>query len=562
MLDQEAGDNGRRGDPQVAAYSVKKTYGNLLKKLEKAFNKKQPLFVLPMYYPLGYLKDPKGIDPFASNRQKQVVALIRTLFLKRFESSARAFEMSCHQLMLKVMAFVQKNSSTKHEKDTYARWKRRHDELLGLVDSRQKTMFGVVDEEEADEDVVPEELLEAATELDRGEYDVPQMLAESLQDLDQLADFLTELRQFEPKHDDKLRALIDLLKKDSVLKKHKVMIFSEFMATARYLAKELEAAGIQGIDQIDSATKTSRSDVIRQFAPYYNGMSSPELAKQGRRETRVLIATDVLSEGLNLQDDTRLINYDLHWNPVRLMQRIGRVDRRLNPEVEMQIVKDHPEVKDLRGTVAYWNFLPPDELDSLLALYSKVSHKTLVISKALGIEGKKLLTPDDDYEALKDFNHQYEGEPSPLENMHLAYQALLVTHPDLPERLQALPGRVFSGKQHVEPGTRAVFFCFGLPGRDLAKTDTELDADAWTLEAGTTQWLMYDLEADKPVTDASAIDRVIACTPETPRHTNVPQATLSEVRAKAEKYLKNGHFRQVQAPAGVGPSLIAWMELS
>jgi hypothetical protein len=340
------------------------------------------------------------------------------------------------------------------------------------------------------------------------------------------------------------------------------MIFSEFMATARYLAKELEAAGIQGIDQIDSATKTSRSDVIRQFAPYYNGLSSPELAKQGRSETRVLIATDVLSEGLNLQDATRLINYDLHWNPVRLMQRIGRVDRRLNPEVEKQILKDHPEVKGLRGTVAYWNFLPPDELDSLLALYSKVSHKTLVISKALGIEGKKLLTPDDDYAALKDFNHQYEGEPSPLENMHLAYQALLAAHPDLPARLQALPGRVFSGKQHIQPGTRAVFFCFGLPGRDPAKTDAELDADAWTLEAGTTQWLMYDLDAEKPVTDASAIDRVIACTPATPRHTTVPQATLSEVRVKAEKYLKNGHFRQVQAPAGVGPSLIAWMELS
>jgi hypothetical protein len=551
-----------RTDPQVAIYSAKKTYGNLLKKLEKAFNKKEPLFTLPMYYPLGYLKDPKDIDPFASNRQKQVVALIRTLFLKRFESSARAFEMSCQQLMLKVMAFVQKNSTTKHEKDTYERWKRRHDELLGLVDSRQKALFGVVDEVEADEDVVPEEMLEAAAELDRAEYDVPQMLAESLQDLDQLADFLTELRQFEAKHDDKLRALIDLLKKDSVLKKHKVMIFSEFMATARYLAKELEAAGIQGIDQIDSATKTSRSDVIRQFAPYYNGLSSPELAKQGRSETRVLIATDVLSEGLNLQDATRLINYDLHWNPVRLMQRIGRVDRRLNPEVEKQILKDHPEVKGLRGTVAYWNFLPPDELDSLLALYSKVSHKTLVISKALGIEGKKLLTPDDDYAALKDFNHQYEGEPSPLENMHLAYQALLAAHPDLPARLQALPGRVFSGKQHIQPGTRAVFFCFGLPGRDPAKTDAELDADAWTLEAGTTQWLMYDLDAEKPVTDASAIDRVIACTPATPRHTTVPQATLSEVRVKAEKYLKNGHFRQVQAPAGVGPSLIAWMELS
>ena len=60
------------------------------------------------------------------------------------------------------------------------------------------------------------------------------------------------------------------------------------------------------------------------FSPYYNGLSSAELAATGQDETTVLIATDVLSEGLNLQDATRLVNYDIHWNPVRLMQRIGR----------------------------------------------------------------------------------------------------------------------------------------------------------------------------------------------------------------------------------------------
>lgn len=54
----------------------------------------------------------------------------------------------------------------------------------------------------------------------------------------------------------------------------------------------------------------------------------------------------------------------VHWNPVRLMQRIGRVDRRMDSEIEKRIIKDHPDQKDIRGTVAYWNFLPPDELDT------------------------------------------------------------------------------------------------------------------------------------------------------------------------------------------------------
>ena len=552
-----------REAPKVADYSVKKTYGKLLNMVEKAFNKKQPLFTLPMYYPLAYSKVPVE-DGFEDNRQKQVVGLIRILFLKRFESSASAFESSCQQLLRKVMAFIQVNSTTKHEQAALERWRIHQEELLGDVQRRQHQLFeeGGEDEVEQDEDVIPEEMLAAVELLDREKFDVSQMLSESLQDLNQLAEFLNELRQFKPSHDDKLRALIQLLKSDPVLKKHKVMIFSEFSATARYLAKELEKAGIKGVDQIDSGTKRSRSDVIRQFAPYYNNMTSQALADKGQAETRILIATDVLSEGLNLQDATRLINYDLHWNPVRLMQRIGRVDRRMNPDIEKKLVKDHPEVKPIRGTVEYWNFLPPGELDELLNLYKKVSNKTLLISKTLGIEGKKLLRPEDDFAALRDFDHQFEGEPTALETMHLEYQRLLASHPDLPERLQALPGRVFSGKQHIQPGTQAVFFCFALPGKDNTVTDPQLEADAWTLSAGRTVWLLLDLKSGKVIEDAAAIDTLIHCEPETPRHCQIVQLTLSEARAKVEKHLKNAYFKHVQAPVGVTSTLLAWMELN
>src|SRR5882762_6408495 len=188
-------------------------------------------------------------------------------------------------------------------------------------------------------------------------------LEPSYLDLDQVVNFLDELRRFKPANDDKLRALVKLLKSDPVLKKHKVLLFTEYMATARYLKEQLEQEGIEGIDEVDSAVKEDRGKIIRKFAPYYNGSSSSDLVDEGLAETRILISTDVLSEGLNLQDATRLINYDLHWNPVRLMQRIGRVDRRLNRETETAILKDHPEQRTIRQTVAYWNFLPPDELE-------------------------------------------------------------------------------------------------------------------------------------------------------------------------------------------------------
>jgi superfamily II DNA/RNA helicase len=229
------------------------------------------------------------------------------------------------------------------------------------------------------------------------------MMGETIDDLHIIAEFLEDLRKFKPSHDDKLKALIKLLKSDPVLKRQKVLMFTEYMATARYLKQQLMAEDIEGVDEVDSASDRDRGEIIRQFAPHYNGSSSTELASDGLSETRVLISTDVLSEGLNLRDASRLINYDLHWNPVRLMQRIGRVDRRMDLRVEARIEKDHPDQKPIRGKVAFWNFLPPDELDQLLRLYGRIAHKVLRISKAFGIEGKKLLRPEDDFEALKDF---------------------------------------------------------------------------------------------------------------------------------------------------------------
>ena len=126
-----------------------------------------------------------------------------------------------------------------------------------------------------------------------------------------------------------------------------------------------------------------------------------------------------------------MINYDIHWNPVRLMQRIGRVDRRMNPEIEKRLIADHPEVASSRGKVSFWNFLPPDELNAILTLYTKVTQKTLLISKTLGIEGKKLLEARGRLRGLREFNHAYEGTKTAVEDMHLEYQALLQADPDL-----------------------------------------------------------------------------------------------------------------------------------
>ena len=544
-----------RRDPQVAAYSIRKTYGRMLDLFEKAFAKQSPLFTLPMYYPLHWYRGPdKKIDPFDENRQRQVVGLIRTNFLKRFESSVAAFELSCDRLLQKLLAFVEVHSQSDAEKKRLDRWKAQNAEVLGYAARRQLEFWGEEAEEADDEDVVPQEMLDAVERLDRAGHDVEEMISETFLDLDQIVQFLNEARKFEPKHDDKLQKLIRLLK-SKALADQKILIFTEFADTARYLKRHLDEAGIEGVEQVDSATKKNRSLVIQRFAPYYNDLSSPELAEQGSEEIRVLISTDVLSEGLNLQDASRMMNYDIHWNPVRLMQRIGRVDRRMNPAIEKRLVADHPEAAASRGRVWFWNFLPPAELNEILSLYAKVTQKTLLISKTLGIEGKKLLTPEDDYEALKDFHHAYEGTRTAVEEMHLDYQALLQADPELESRLARFPGAIFSGRKRPAKGVRGVFFCYALPALDKERNE-------FTEEAGTTRWYLHDRYRETILEEPGEIVASIRAKPETPRRCTTEEKTLLDIRKRVEKHIKNSYLKRVDAPVGVKPRLRCWMELN
>jgi hypothetical protein len=544
-----------RKAPQVAEYSIRKTYGRLLDMFENAFTRKNPLFTLPMYYPLAWYKGPdKSIDPFEQNRQKQVVGLIRTNFLKRFESSVAAFELSCDRLLQKLAAFLEVHSETTTERRRLELWQSDNAETLGYARQRQLELWGEDGDESADEDIVPQEMLDDVERLDREEYDVSAMMAETFRDLDQVVHFIAEARKFEPKHDDKLQKLVRLLRSKE-LAGQKVLIFTEFADTAHYLKRQLDHAGIDSVVQVDSASKGNRADVIARFSPYYNGTSSAALAAKRRPEIRVLISTDVLSEGLNLQDASRMINYDIHWNPVRLMQRIGRVDRRMNPDLEKRLVADHPEVSSSRGKVSFWNFLPPDELNAILTLYTKVTQKTLLISKTLGIEGKKLLTPEDDYDALREFNHAYEGTKTAVEDMHLEYQALLQADSRLEARLKGLPGATFSGRKRVAKGARGVFFCYALPALDK-------EAGEFTEEAGTTRWYLYDLDRDAILEEPGEIVASIRSKPETPRQCTTEEKTLVDLRAKVEKHIKNSYLKRVDAPLGVKPALRCWMELN
>jgi hypothetical protein len=194
-------------------------------------------------------------------------------------------------------------------------------------------------------------------------------------------------------------------------------------------------------------------------------------------------------------------------------------------------------------------------LNAILSLYSKVTQKVLLISKTLGIEGKKLLTPEDDFEALREFNHAYEGTRTAIEDMHLEFQALVQADPELEKRLQRLPGSVFSGRKRPVKGIVGVFFCYALPALDK-------ELGEFTQEAGTARWYLFDLARNAILEEAGEIVASIRSSPNTPRQCAAEQKTLVEIRAGVEKHIKNTYLKRIDAPVGVKPALKCWMELN
>jgi len=230
----------------------------------------------------------------------------------------------------------------------------------------------------------------------------------------------------------------------------KAIVFSQFTDTLAYISSVLRASAslgepdwrrVLGSLNLEAGQDFTRADVealvrrsevvsgatddrdliIHAFAPYYrlgptrpsaHGASSEEQAqlidlwRQGwtnaiRRPVDVLLATDVLAEGVNLQDAALLVNYDVHWNPVRMIQRSGRIDRRLNPAIEEATAfPDLGAIAQSLGSEipAYWwhqhphaapltvNLLLPDELEDELQLRERIANKTLAIDFTLGLE--------------------------------------------------------------------------------------------------------------------------------------------------------------------------------
>jgi superfamily II DNA or RNA helicase len=259
-----------RQKPRVINYSLKSVYETLYGEIKEAFDKKNPFLSLAIYNTSFYHKDP---DKQKAEYQKRLIGLIRTLLLKRLESSFKAFEASVEDLLAKMAAFLKYYSPELFEAwDTTNRrwWKLVQDHIN---DRLEKSEIGTEDEEE---DEVPD----FVTDFDPQQHNMDKLLADVQEDMRLLTEFLSKIyRRFyskegeeeDPAKDEKLQKLIDLLSTDELLKDQKVIIFTEFRDTARYLARQLQAAGLKNLEQVDSGRNVrNREDIIKRFSPYYN----------------------------------------------------------------------------------------------------------------------------------------------------------------------------------------------------------------------------------------------------------------------------------------------------
>lgn len=532
-----------RENPHVAEYTLAKIYGDLFERVKNSFNKENPFVELSLYNTESRKKDKDTIDPQIQNREKQVIMLIRATMLKRMESSYKAFESSCEDLLRANARFLRHYSP-----DVWEAWKKENDEFWNTIEKHWKDRFQ--DDDEMNE-VEEDDILPAPKErIDPLLFDIGAISTGVRKDMEELVRFLTFIHQnLDETKDDKLNALVKLLQSGK-FDGTKVIIFSQYRDTARYLFRELKKRlPGRAIEEIDSTSKKDREEIIKRFAPYYN-CRIEERGTYIARPIDILISTDVLSEGLNLQDANLLINYDLHWNPVRLMQRIGRVDRRLDMAIEKEMGRG-------KCVVEYWNFLPPDELDELLNLYKKVAKKVLRISKTLGIEGGKLLRPDEDLEPLRVFNAQYDGLRTTEEAMHLELTAILRDHPALAASLPTLPRRLFSGKNGDAKSPRGVFAAYRFPSR-VMKDGTGAEVTV----PGSCRWYFHEFGGATVLHDVEAINNIVTSFPETPRKV---EHTLAELR-KGLEYIEQRSVRKelkdMNALIGERATLVCWMAVS
>jgi hypothetical protein len=339
--------------------------------------------------------------------------------------------------------------------------------------------------------------------------------------------------------DPKLRAFvaeIESLRRDG----RKVLVFTQSVRTSRYLDRALrEAFPGSRVERVDSTIDPDeRRRILHAFSPKYNRADA--LFDPDDRPCDLLVCTDVLSEGVNLQEAGAILNYDIHWNPVRLIQRIGRVDRRLHSG-------------STPHSFAIVNILPPPELEEILKLVGTVENRTVKISRSLGLESS-FFKSTDPAGNLREFNAHVDGVPNAHDDASVAYAELLAKRPELAARARSLPpGALGVWRGAPRDGLFASF--------TLVPTDRVSDADRKHFQSLLNRPVLAFQGGGETITDGPRLLVMLSGT--TPGETSGIPSDLASLPDRLEKLRTAARqtFRDVGLTRGFKLRLDCWMEL-
>jgi superfamily II DNA or RNA helicase len=339
-------------------YSIEATYQGIYQDLRTAIGspvrrsiQDEPLPGLTFArYAVGRYLRPENVNEPRYARLRSATAalhgLVRVLLFKRFESSVEAFRETVRRMIRSHQLY--KQFIVRGVMPTEA------DMELALAELR----------DDSEESETSDEHAGTREGCNLGDFRQDYLLRDLDHDLRVLNRILDMVTPITPDLDDKLSVLKRRIE-ESPLVGRKILIFSQYTDTADYLFRNLNPSSLDRQIEVVHSGLNDYGQIVGRFAPRAN----PSL--RGIKvlpEIRILIATDVLSEGMNLQDCDTIINYDLHWNPVRLIQRFGRIDR-IGTDFEV---------------IYGFNFLPEVGLERNLGLRQRLQRRIQEIHDTIG----------------------------------------------------------------------------------------------------------------------------------------------------------------------------------
>jgi SNF2 family DNA or RNA helicase len=357
---------------------------------------------LALYHPTGKLRDDLPDDIRAAyeseilggftqeGRERILIAMMKVNFLKRLESSVDSFRLTLQRTIEKINILEER--ITAFEKH--------------LNESPDLDYDALKPDQLDDPDFDEEEFtIGGQRRIHLAHIDLPEWLKEIRNDRTQLQFLLEKTQSVTPRRDGKLAELKALIEKkvhqptitQDGRENRKVLVFTAFADTARYLHRHLEPwareelqihIGLVCGDGGNSASlgRTDYDDILTNFSPIAKRRAdqSSHFSEQ-HEEIDLLVATDCISEGQNLQDCDLLINYDIHWNPVRIIQRFGRIDRIGSRNPSVQLV----------------NFWPVADLDRYLGVKLRVESRMALVDLT-ATQADNLLDPGQVEDLIKD----------------------------------------------------------------------------------------------------------------------------------------------------------------